>query len=195
MPASHASAVVGTMKASTTPGITARWAAIPRSGSNRSNCHKQCVPCNQHKSGDIVNYRISLVLRISQDKLTGWKGPRTTALHHRRFEGHPGRLQSPIETAQRGRSMKLISARQAWHDALHENRSSVMAVAAEQARLGRKSGGGDEKVIVMLENENGKEVLESTRCAVKASRNSRWQPANRVTLRTYAGRGPGYAGH
>lgn len=31
--------------------------------------------------------------------------------------------------------MKLISARQAWHDALHENRSSVMAVAAEQARL------------------------------------------------------------
>ena len=28
------------------------------------NCHKQCVPCNQHKSGDIVNYRISLVVRI-----------------------------------------------------------------------------------------------------------------------------------
>ena len=57
--------------------------------------------------------------------------------------------------------MKLISARQAWHDALHENRSSVMAVAAEQARLGKKSGGGDEKVIVMLENENGKEVAKS----------------------------------
>jgi hypothetical protein len=28
------------------------------------NCAKQCVPCNQHKSGNIVNYRIELVKRI-----------------------------------------------------------------------------------------------------------------------------------
>lgn len=39
------------------------------------NCHKQCVPCNQHKSGDIVNYRISLVLRIGQDKVEWLEGP------------------------------------------------------------------------------------------------------------------------
>lgn len=39
------------------------------------NCHKQCVPCNQHKSGDIVNYRISLVLRIGQDKVDWLEGP------------------------------------------------------------------------------------------------------------------------
>lgn len=39
------------------------------------NCHKQCVPCNQHKSGDIVNYRISLVHRIGQDRVDWLEGP------------------------------------------------------------------------------------------------------------------------
>lgn len=34
--------------------------------------------------------------------------------------------------------MKLISARQAWHDAFYENRSSVLAVAADKAALGKK---------------------------------------------------------
>lgn len=39
------------------------------------NCHKQCVPCNQHKSGDIVNYRMSLVLRIGQAQVDWLEGP------------------------------------------------------------------------------------------------------------------------
>ncbi|EIM14120.1 recombination protein NinG [Pseudomonas chlororaphis] len=39
------------------------------------NCHKQCVPCNQHKSGDIVNYRIELVKRIGQDQVEWLEGP------------------------------------------------------------------------------------------------------------------------
>jgi hypothetical protein len=39
------------------------------------NCHKQCVPCNQHLSGNIVNYRMSLVLRIGQDKVDWLEGP------------------------------------------------------------------------------------------------------------------------
>jgi len=39
------------------------------------NCHKQCVPCNQHLSGNIVNYRMSLVLRIGQDKMDWLEGP------------------------------------------------------------------------------------------------------------------------
>ncbi|AJO79391.1 hypothetical protein [Pseudomonas sp. MRSN 12121] len=56
--------------------------------------------------------------------------------------------------------MKIIGARQAWHDALHENRSSALAVAAEQAALGKKSGGGDVKVMVMLENHDGVEVAK-----------------------------------
>jgi ribosomal protein L44E len=39
------------------------------------NCHRQCAPCNNHKSGDIVNYRIELVNRIGQDKVDWLEGP------------------------------------------------------------------------------------------------------------------------
>lgn len=39
------------------------------------NCHKQCAPCNNHKSGDIVNYRIELVRRIGIDKVEWLEGP------------------------------------------------------------------------------------------------------------------------
>ena len=39
------------------------------------NCHKQCVPCNQHKSGNIVEYRINLVLRIGVEKVGWLEGP------------------------------------------------------------------------------------------------------------------------
>lgn len=75
--------------------------------------------------------------------------------------------------------MRLISARQAWHDALHESRSSVMAVAAEQARLGKKSGGGDERIVVMLENEHGKETARSY--AVRRAGVQETRPGRRLT--------------
>ena len=39
------------------------------------NCHKQCAPCNNHKSGNIVEYRINLVQRIGQDALDWLEGP------------------------------------------------------------------------------------------------------------------------
>ena len=39
------------------------------------NVHKQCAPCNNHKSGDIVNYRISLVERIGADQVEWLEGP------------------------------------------------------------------------------------------------------------------------
>ena len=39
------------------------------------NCHRQCSPCNTHKSGDIVNYRIALVKRIGADKVDWLEGP------------------------------------------------------------------------------------------------------------------------
>lgn len=39
------------------------------------NCHRQCSPCNTHKSGDIVNYRIELVKRIGIDKVDWLEGP------------------------------------------------------------------------------------------------------------------------
>lgn len=39
------------------------------------NCHKQCVPCNQHKSGNIVEYRLNLVQRIGADSVAWLEGP------------------------------------------------------------------------------------------------------------------------
>lgn len=33
---------------------------------NETNVHKQCVPCNQHKGGNIVEYRIRLVEKIGR---------------------------------------------------------------------------------------------------------------------------------
>jgi len=38
------------------------------------NVWKQCAPCNNHKSGDIVNYRINLVQRIGADKVEWLEG-------------------------------------------------------------------------------------------------------------------------
>ncbi|MGH8426205.1 MAG: recombination protein NinG, partial [Pseudomonas fluorescens] len=39
------------------------------------NVWKQCAPCNNHKSGDIVNYRIELVKRIGAEKVEWLEGP------------------------------------------------------------------------------------------------------------------------
>lgn len=39
------------------------------------NVWKQCAPCNNHKSGDIVNYRIELVRRIGPEKVEWLEGP------------------------------------------------------------------------------------------------------------------------
>ncbi|AZE53659.1 NinG recombination protein [Pseudomonas synxantha] len=39
------------------------------------NVHKQCAPCNNHKSGDIVNYRIELVKRIGAEAVEWLEGP------------------------------------------------------------------------------------------------------------------------
>ena len=39
------------------------------------NVHKQCSPCNNHKSGDIVNYRIELVKRIGAEAVEWLEGP------------------------------------------------------------------------------------------------------------------------
>lgn len=36
---------------------------------NEQNCHKQCAPCNNHLSGNIVNYRAGLIERIGASAL------------------------------------------------------------------------------------------------------------------------------
>lgn len=38
------------------------------------NCHRQCVPCNQHKSGNAIEYRIGLVARIGAEKVAWLEG-------------------------------------------------------------------------------------------------------------------------
>jgi len=43
------------------------------------NCHKQCSVCNNHKSGNIVEYRINLNKRIGSVKLEWLEGPHEPA--------------------------------------------------------------------------------------------------------------------
>lgn len=40
--------------------------AAPALRFDENNVHKQCVPCNQHKSGNVVEYRIRLVEKIGR---------------------------------------------------------------------------------------------------------------------------------
>lgn len=39
------------------------------------NCHKQCAPCNNHQSGNVVEYRINLKERIGEKRLEWLEGP------------------------------------------------------------------------------------------------------------------------
>lgn len=39
------------------------------------NVWKQCAPCNNHKSGDIVNYRAALVQKLGAEKVEWLEGP------------------------------------------------------------------------------------------------------------------------
>jgi hypothetical protein len=45
------------------------------------NVWRQCAPCNNHKSGDIVNYRLELVKRIGADKVDWLEGPHEPKRH------------------------------------------------------------------------------------------------------------------
>jgi hypothetical protein len=42
---------------------------------NVLNCHRQCAPCNNHLSGNIVLYRVNLIKKIGLDKLEWLEGP------------------------------------------------------------------------------------------------------------------------
>lgn len=49
--------------------------ANPELRFDEDNVHKQCAPCNNHKSGDIVNYRINLVAKIGAERVARLEGP------------------------------------------------------------------------------------------------------------------------
>lgn len=42
---------------------------------NEYNIHKQCSACNNHKSGNLVDYRINLNIKIGSEKLAWLEGP------------------------------------------------------------------------------------------------------------------------
>lgn len=48
--------------------------AAPELQFEELNCHAQCVPCNKHLSGNIVEYRIRLCQKIGQDKVEWLEG-------------------------------------------------------------------------------------------------------------------------
>lgn len=45
---------------------------------DEDNTHKQCVPCNQHLSGNLVDYRIGLIARVGQEAVDRLEGPQPT---------------------------------------------------------------------------------------------------------------------
>ena len=49
--------------------------ACPELRFDEANVHKQCVPCNQYKSGNVVLFRQALIGRIGIDALERLEGP------------------------------------------------------------------------------------------------------------------------
>lgn len=49
--------------------------ANPELAFEELNCHKQCAPCNNHLSGNLVNYRINLIEKIGLEKVEWLEGP------------------------------------------------------------------------------------------------------------------------
>ena len=50
-------------------------AAAPELRFEPLNVWKQCAPCNNHKSGNLIEYRIELVKRIGAEKVEWLEGP------------------------------------------------------------------------------------------------------------------------
>jgi len=49
--------------------------ANPELRFNEDNCNKQCAACNNHKSGNLIDYRINLTRKIGIDKVEKLEGP------------------------------------------------------------------------------------------------------------------------
>jgi hypothetical protein len=49
--------------------------AAPSLRFDENNCHRQCVPCNQHKSGNIIEYRIGLIKKVGIKEVERIEGP------------------------------------------------------------------------------------------------------------------------
>ncbi len=49
--------------------------ANPELRFNEDNCHKQCAPCNNHLSGNLIAYRPALIAKIGQARFDALMGP------------------------------------------------------------------------------------------------------------------------
>lgn len=49
--------------------------ANPELRFNEDNCHRQCAPCNNHLSGNLIAYRPSLIAKIGQARFDALMGP------------------------------------------------------------------------------------------------------------------------
>lgn len=59
-------------------------AAAPQLRFDERNIHKQCVVCNQHKSGNLVPYRVELISRIGQEAVSPlWLSASSSVCHGR----------------------------------------------------------------------------------------------------------------
>lgn len=58
-------------------------AAHPELRYNPDNIHKQCSACNNHKSGNISEYRPRILAKIGQDRLDWIEGPHPPAKYTR----------------------------------------------------------------------------------------------------------------
>ena len=38
---------------------------------NEDNCHRQCAPCNNHLSGNLLLYRVNLIIKIGLERVEG----------------------------------------------------------------------------------------------------------------------------
>ena len=50
---------------------------------NESNVHAQCAPCNNHLSGNAIDYRINLIKKIGLDQVEELEGPHKPAKYNR----------------------------------------------------------------------------------------------------------------
>lgn len=49
--------------------------ANPELRFNEDNCHRQCAPCNNHLSGNLIAYRPALIEKIGQSRFDELMGP------------------------------------------------------------------------------------------------------------------------
>ncbi|WP_039032001.1 recombination protein NinG [Leclercia adecarboxylata] len=49
--------------------------ANPELRFNEDNCHRQCAPCNNHLSGNLIAYRPALIAKIGQARFDSLMGP------------------------------------------------------------------------------------------------------------------------